>query len=527
MFETSVDLCIVGAGYAAVNALNAASHHLSSGARVAVIARENEWGGQWVGQYDFVRLHQPYKGFSAGGREWDLNVKDSHLANKREILRHFEGIVESCRKEKDLDLAAFFQYECGEPSLVQRGSSEKTVRVIAHKLSKANGNIYPQTVCVFAKKLIRATGFDISVKIPGVFSTASNKVISLAPNDVLTPEWNLKMRFSSDGKRLNTAPIYVVGSGKTSMDVIYHLSKKLKGIEGRLNCISGRGTWFMNRDELNPTNDKNFWKRNIYGYNTPLDYIQKMFTMYDGTNAKEVYNEMAKSGFLHTAVPGAENFMVGVSSSEEIATVKQALSPPKDKIIRAYLIDIVDKENDSTGGLQLKLSSVDGKRVFYKDLEPGAFVVNCTAHVGFSNLSDHRPVVSHEGLVLNPQQICGFSGPSANWATHLFYLNRLDPFWKRIPRLAIDRNDRAKAGMELFMTVVLGTPYVKSKVPSDIVALFTIDIIELPLHRLLFAGARFALVARGLTEKMLRILKLRYTDAPSSPLPDKHFGAKL
>ena len=141
--------------------------------------------------------------------------------------------------------------------------------------------------------------------------------------------------------------------------------------------------------------------------------------------------------------------------------------------------------------------------------------------------SDHRPVVSHEGLVLNPQQICGFSGPSANWATHLFYLNRLDPFWKRIPRLAIDRNDRAKAGMELFMTVVLGTPYVKSKVPSDIVALFTIDIIELPLHRLLFAGARFALVARGLTEKMLRILKLRYTDAPSSPLPDKHFGAKL
>ena len=44
---------------------------------------------------------------------------------------------------------------------------------------------------------------------------------------------------------------------------------------------------------------------------------------------------------------------------------------------------------------------------------------------------------------------------------------------------------------------------------------------------LLFAGARFALVARGLTEKMLRILKLRYTDAPSSPLPDKHFGVKL
>ena len=39
------DLCIVGAGYAGVNALNAAAHHLAPGSRVVVIAKERDWGG--------------------------------------------------------------------------------------------------------------------------------------------------------------------------------------------------------------------------------------------------------------------------------------------------------------------------------------------------------------------------------------------------------------------------------------------------------------------------------------------------
>src|SRR6266700_5767901 len=54
------ELCIVGAGYAALNALNAAAKYLNKGDRVVVIDRNETWGGQWLGQYDFIRLHQPY-----------------------------------------------------------------------------------------------------------------------------------------------------------------------------------------------------------------------------------------------------------------------------------------------------------------------------------------------------------------------------------------------------------------------------------------------------------------------------------
>ena len=67
------DLCIIGAGYAGVNALNAASKYLRRGARVFVVARQSGWGGQWVEQYDFVRLHQAYPLYTAGEREWSIS----------------------------------------------------------------------------------------------------------------------------------------------------------------------------------------------------------------------------------------------------------------------------------------------------------------------------------------------------------------------------------------------------------------------------------------------------------------------
>src|SRR6476659_5063972 len=52
------ELCIVGAGYAALNGLNAAAKYLKKGARVVLIDKNETWGGQWLRQYDFVRLHQ-------------------------------------------------------------------------------------------------------------------------------------------------------------------------------------------------------------------------------------------------------------------------------------------------------------------------------------------------------------------------------------------------------------------------------------------------------------------------------------
>src|SRR5271155_3851294 len=82
------DLCIVGAGYAALNGLNAAAKYLKKGQRVVLIDKNPTWGGQWVHQYDFVRLHQPYRMFTAGDQPWALKSDPSHLATRREVLDH-------------------------------------------------------------------------------------------------------------------------------------------------------------------------------------------------------------------------------------------------------------------------------------------------------------------------------------------------------------------------------------------------------------------------------------------------------
>ena len=67
-------------------------------------------------------------------------------------------------------------------------------------------------------------------------------------------------------------------------------------------------------------------------------------------------------------------------------------------------------------------------------------------------------------MVCSPQYICGFSGPSANWGTHLFYLNKLEPFWRTIPRLSANSTKKDQTGLNLFAMVVLGTGYVTNQI---------------------------------------------------------------
>ena len=270
------ELCIIGAGYAGVNVLNAACHHLPPGARVVVIDRGGRWGGQWEGQYDYVRLHQPFKGFSAGAREWAFaNSKPSgHLASKTEILSHFDDIVASCVAEKNIQLVQLFRYEYHGHETVG-GRVQLTAQPTAEA---AMGGVSP--VRIVASTLFRAEGFDVAIKTPFELSAQIRsfpsrcaprpplsaefrlgalgsealcccgcRIHSLSPADVLTPKWNALMRYGAAAD----APIYVIGSGKTAMDVIVHLSRREEGMASRLHCVAGRGTYFMNRDLCFPT----------------------------------------------------------------------------------------------------------------------------------------------------------------------------------------------------------------------------------------------------------------------------------
>eukprot|EP01050_Picozoa_sp_SAG11_P017984 SAG11_NODE_2655_length_3123_cov_1.476852_4_plen_117_part_00 len=115
---------------------------------MVIVDREASWGGQWVRQYDFVRLHQPYKVFTAGERVWNLSKPQEHLAKKKEILAHFEDIVSDCVRERRLDLVGLFEFEYvshvahdGDATVTIKARSSRgelpDVVIIASKLIKA------------------------------------------------------------------------------------------------------------------------------------------------------------------------------------------------------------------------------------------------------------------------------------------------------------------------------------------------------------------------------------------------------
>lgn len=429
------DLCILGGGYAGINALNAASKYLPEGARVVVIARERAWGGQWVDQYDFVRLHQPYQQFTAGEREWELKKEIHYLASKKEILQHFENIAAACVTEKRLDLVKLFEYEFVEHRVDSIG---KVVEVDAVPLGSDLGL---PTMRIAASRFIIADGSNIHAKQPLEFSAAS-QVHSMSAVNVSMPDWEVKMRFSKDKDK----PIIIIGSGKTAIDVINYLCKNLPGAAQRIMCISGRGTWFFVRDAM------------------LFDSMPQLIAAYDGSDAEAVCKQMAERGLLHSPIPDPRSFVLGMCSRAEVAIVQDALSPPEGKVIKAHLMDVISEN----GVPMLKLRDLDGQTAFTKNISSGTFLVNCTDHIDPTGQASFEPILSEDGLVLRPQALCGFTGPTANMCTHLFYSGGLEPLWRNLPRVEFDHADKCSSGFKMLMTVIMSSVLVTRALPKHV-----------------------------------------------------------
>lgn len=111
LIQEDCTLCILGAGYAGVGALAAASENLKAGDRVVIIDRRREWGGNWNDQYSFVRLHQPHRLFTAGPFAWKLNKPRDYLASRKEVLSSFEDIANQVGKKLQLECLFYHEFD--------------------------------------------------------------------------------------------------------------------------------------------------------------------------------------------------------------------------------------------------------------------------------------------------------------------------------------------------------------------------------------------------------------------------------
>lgn len=465
--EHDAELCLVGAGYAALNALNAAAKYLRRGDRVVVLDRNHDWGGQWLHQYDFLRLHQPYRMFTAGDQPWTLRRPPDYLATRREVLEHLRTIpaISAAHLEVVPRFATAY-----ERHRVHAGR----VEIDARPLDPTR-----PAVRVRARRLIHATGTDIHALPP--LPLSSDRVRSVGVADPA-----LGTRELLEGN----APIYVVGSGKTAMDLVLHLARSGVARE-RIRILIGSGMWFFSRDGAYPRGLRRHYRGTL-----AADAFLRMATLFDGTNERAVMEQLGRDGITMTVFGDAGNFRYGLLSERERAEILAAVG----EVHRGHLVDVE--------GTRMTVREPAGLREVA--VPAGAVFVNCTTHF---RTFPHAPVLSGDGLVMAPQYGLGFTGTTAYYLTHLFYRDDLAPIADALFRVPVDLEPKLRFGPAIGLMVLANLALVGPRLPLPVHSRFLGDFNKwYPLHRQVAAMIRVVRRRAEMLAKAERLLACRFSD---------------
>lgn len=470
------DLCIVGAGYAGLNALNAAAKYMAPGERVVFVDKNRTWGGQWVGQYDYLRLHQPYRMFTAGDQKWRLRRAPSYLATRQEVLDHLSSVPGVSAGHLSVD--ARFRYAYARHR-VRQGK----VEIEADPVEEAGEDRKP--LRIVAARMLNATGAQIEVLKPFALSSARVRSVAVADPIVMSPE------FLDDDK-----PVYIIGSGKTAMDtalhVIEHDQRRHDG-RRRIHVITGQGMWFFSRDRLYPRGLARHRDGVLVG-----DFFLRMAELFEGANEEETLQQLAHEGVTTSLFPDPRNFRFGILSLEEIEKLQEGL----DAAIPGYLVDVE--------GTTMRLRQ--GNTMREVSVPEGSWFLNCTTHIrehGFG------PVLRDSGLVCAPQYAMGFTGTSAYYITHAWYRGELARVAGQLFRVRVDIEPSLRFAPMFGLMVMANTALVTQRLPLSIVARFQGDFNKwYPLHRQVPMFARVLSSRRWLVEKAERLIRERFSDSP-------------
>lgn len=377
------DLCVVGAGYAGLNASFVATRYLPATTRVLVLDKHQQPGGMWNDAYSYVRLHQPYRMFTAGNVGWSLRRERSYLATRDEVAAHLRHCFDVISQRLDVD--ARWGWEC-----LDYTESSNGVAVTARD---PDGEISTFT----ADRLVDATSFDVAALEP--LPLTSQRVRSIAPCQLADAGL-----FNGD----NSAAAWIVGSGKTAMDTIVALARANPARP--IGMITGTGTFFFNRDLINPTGLKR-WLGGVR-YNAIFAAAAKRF---DGTNAAEV-NAWCRSRYGTSALddPEPTHVLFALLSGDETAAVRAGAN----EVVRDHLVDVVD---DLAGPVMVLRSGVR------HPIPSASWVVNCTGHLRPRETA-YVPYVSPLGRAMAlsvTSSIFPSPGAAAYILAQLFFLNRL------------------------------------------------------------------------------------------------------
>ncbi|MGA1146963.1 MAG: FAD-dependent oxidoreductase [Candidatus Nanopelagicales bacterium] len=387
------DVCIVGAGFAGINALFVASRYLSRDQRVILVDSRQRVGGMWVDTYSYVRLHQPHPMFTAGNIPWAWDRPPGHLSSKSEVLDHFQHCLETIKKTVRVD--EFFGWTV-------ESDTETDVGVQVNCRSTDG-----REMRIDAKKLIKAYGAHVVPNDP--LPVSSPEVRSVSPD-------TCDMRGSpiADDDR----PVWVIGGGKTAMDTVHALVTAKPHRE--VNLMAGSGTYFSNRDVFYPNGIRRWWSGTMVN-----DLAGQVTARFDGTN-EDAVSDWYRSTYGLWCTPKTGDFLLGLLSADENETITAGLS----QAVNDHFVDVVQTSN----GPHMTLRS--GASI---PVEAGSWIVNCTGYIA---VHDHpyEPYCSPGGKVLSIQlRSSTMHLPSymAYFSTHLLFSGKL----REVPLYELDWPD--------------------------------------------------------------------------------------
>jgi hypothetical protein len=380
--EETSELIIIGGGITGLNALAVASRYLSPRDRVVLVDNRPRAGGMWVDTYDFVRLHQPHPIFTAGNIAWQLGKPASHLATRDEVLDHLRYCVDVVRTKVDLDERFGWEY-------IEHAETDGAVTVTVRS---PDGRVEALTT----KRLIKAYGNHVLPSSP--LSLSSTAVRSTTPEALS----GLLAKHPED-----SSPVWIVGSGKTGMDVALMLRQECPGRE--LNMVAGSGTMFSRRETFFPTG-----ARRWYGGTRINAMLRQVALRFDGTNEQDVAAWFAGAYGISPASEPA-SFFGAYLSDAECADVRAGMR----RIEPGHLDDVLDTTDGPTIVLR------DGRLLA---IPTDSWVVNCTGYLAQPR-RPYEPFASDPGNVLSIQLRSSITGPFTSFAgyylTHLMFRDKL------------------------------------------------------------------------------------------------------
>lgn len=376
------DVCIVGAGFAGINALFVASRYLSRDQRIILIDRRRRVGGMWVDTYSYVRLHQPHPMFTAGNIGWAWDRPASYLPWKSEVLDHFQHCLDTIKKDVRVD--EFFGWTTESDTETPDG-----VRVTCRS---ADG----KAMVIDAKRLIKAYGVQATPNDP--LPVSSRRVHSVSPDSC-----DMRSAPIADDDK----PVWVIGGGKTAMDTVHALVTAYPGRE--VNLVAGSGTYFTNRDVFFPTGLRR-WRSGMMASQLAAEISSR----FDGTN-EGALSDWFRNAYGLWCTPKTGNFLMGLLSVAERDTISAGLS----QVHNEHLVDVIDT------GTESEMTLRSGTSI---PVDAGSWIVNCT---GYITDYDHpyEPYRSPGGRILSIQlRSATMHLPSfmAYLSTHLMFNGKLD-----------------------------------------------------------------------------------------------------